>query len=254
GSGLLGALRRASGLLRGLPGRLLLGRLLRRALLGNLLGRLLRGPLLGNLLGRLLRRTLGGLLGNPLLRDLLPGDLLLGNLVGRLRGVLFGSLLLGSLLLRLLLLRGLAARLLRSLLLRDLAGGLLRRALGGLLGNLANRLLRGLADRLLRRLLGGALLCSFLRGHEMALLVSGTIGCSSPVQNNAAGIGPTTNRRRAWRVGTDSDAACRRWCRLARGPRLPALRRHKKPASRSDAGGGSGDVAFSQRRRCLIPP
>src|SRR5690606_1909174 len=232
------------------PGRLLLGRLLRRALLGNLLGRLLRGPLLGNLLGRLLRRTLGGLLGNPLLRDLLPGDLLHGSLAGG----LLGDLLLGNLLLRILLLGDLAGGLLRYLLLRDLAGGLLRRALGGLLGNLANRLLRGLADRLLRRLLGGALLCSFLRGHEMALLVSGTIGCSSPVQNNAAGIGPTTNRRRAWRVGTDSDAACRRWCRLARGPRLPALRRHKKPASRSDAGGGSGDVAFSQRRRCLIPP
>src|SRR3546814_1852978 len=91
-----------------------------------------------------------------------------------------------------------------------LPGGLLRRTLGGLLGDLAggrlaNCLLRGLADRFLRRLLGGTFLRSFLRGHEMALLVSGTIGCSSPVQNIAAGIGPVTNRRRARRVGTDSD-------------------------------------------------
>lgn len=88
----------------------------------------------------------------------------------------------------------------------------------------------------------------------MALLVSGTIGCSSPVLNNAAGIGPTTNRRRAWRVGTDSGVARRPGGRHARSPRRPALRRHKKPASHRDAGGGSGDVAFSQRRRRLIPP
>src|SRR5690606_39649256 len=138
--------------------------------------------------------------------------------------------------------------------LRDLAGCLLRRTLGGLLGDLANRLLRGLADRFLRRLLGGALLCSFLRGHEMALLVSGTIGCSSPVQNNAAGIGPTPNRPRARRVGTDSDPVRREGGPLAWNPLPPALRRHKKPASHGDAGGGSGDVALSQRRRCLIPP
>src|SRR3546814_11001461 len=124
--------------------------------------------LLGGLLGSLLRRTLGRL----------PGNLLLGDLL--LRYLFLGNLFLGD------------------LLLRYLPGGLLRRTLGGLLGDLAggrlaNCLLRGLADRFLRRLLGGTFLRSFLRGHEMALLVSGTIGCSSPVQNIAAGNGPTTN-------------------------------------------------------------
>src|SRR3546814_8225476 len=83
----------------------------------------------------------------------------------------------------------------------------------------------------------------------MALLVSGTIGCSSPVQNIAAGIGPTTNRRRARRVGTDSDSARQGGGPLAWNPCPPALRRHKKPASHGDAGWGSGDVALSQRRR-----
>src|SRR3546814_5381494 len=100
----------------------------------------------------------------------LPGNLLLGDLL--LRYLFLGNLFLGD------------------LLLRYLSGRLLRRALGSLLGDLAdgllrlaNCLLRGLADRFLRRLLGGTFLRSFLRGHEMALLVSGTIGCSSPVQN-----------------------------------------------------------------------
>src|SRR5690606_1960812 len=175
---------------------------------------------------------------------------LLGDLAGGLPG---------DLLLRDLLLGDLAGGLLGDLLLRYLPGRLLRRTLGGLLGDLArgrlaDRLLRGLADRLLGRLLGGAFLCSFLRGHEMALLVSGTIGCSSPVQNNAAGIGPATNRRRAWRVGTDSDAVRERCGRPAWTPRRTPSRRHKKPASHGDAGGVRDDVAFSQRRRCLIPP
>src|SRR3546814_13929449 len=121
----------------------------------------------------------------------LPGNLLLGDLL--LRYLFLGNLFLGD------------------LLLRYLSGRLLRRALGSLLGDLAdgllrlaNCLLRGLADRFLRRLLGGTFLRSFLRGHEMALLVSGTIGCSSPVQNIAAGIGPTTNRRRARQIGRAS--------------------------------------------------
>src|SRR3546814_17283139 len=145
------------------------------------------------------------------------------------------------------------------LLLRYLPGGLLRRTLGGLLGDLAggrlaNCLLRGLADRFLRRLLGGTFLRSFLRGHEMALFVSGTIGCSSPVQNIAAGIGPTTNRRRARRVGTDSDSARQGGGPLAWNPCPPALRRHQKPASHGDAGRGSGDVALSQRGHSLNPP
>src|SRR3546814_8018257 len=78
----------------------------------------------------------------------------------------------------------------------------------------------------------------------MALLVSGTIGCSSPVQNSAAGIGPVTNRRRARRVGTDSDSARQGGGPLAWNPCPPALRRHKKPASHGDAGWGSGDVAL----------
>src|SRR3546814_19844503 len=97
--------------------------------------------------------------------------------------------------------------------LRYLSGRLLRRALGSLLGDLAdgllrlaNCLLRGLADRFLRRLLGGTFLRSFLRGHEIALLVSGTIGCSSPVQNIPAGIGPTTIRRRPRRTAQDHDS------------------------------------------------
>src|SRR5690606_11272721 len=126
---------------------------LRASLLRSLRRRLLCG-LLSCLLRGLARGLLGGLLG-CLLRDLLLGNLLLRHLLlGDLAGGLLRCRLLGYLLLR-------------DLLLGNLPGGLLGRRLHGfpdrLLGNL-----------LLRRLLGGgALLCSFLRGHGMALLVVG---------------------------------------------------------------------------------
>src|SRR5690606_2312101 len=66
-------------------------------------------------------------------------------------------------------------RLLRGLL-GDLLGGLLRDLLGGLAR-------RGLLRGLLHRLLGGFLLGDFLRGHVMALLVSGTCRYYCPVRN-----------------------------------------------------------------------
>src|SRR5690606_38239186 len=161
GGPLLGCLARA------LLGRCLLGGLLRCRLLGGLLGRRLLGGLLGYLPGRLLRgllgRTLGRLLGGlagRLLRRLL-GYLLLGGLLGGLLGRLLGGLL-GRLL------GGLLGGLLGYL----LGGGLADRLLGGLLGYLLLRDLGGLLGRCLRRLLGDFLLCSFLRGHGMALLVS----------------------------------------------------------------------------------
>src|SRR5690606_4411624 len=166
------------------------------------LPRLLLGVLVGGLLGGLLGRLLGGLLRRTL-----------RGLAGRLLGGLLGGLL-------------------RDLLLRDLLGYLL---LGDLPGG-------GLLRRFPGRLLGDLLLCSFLRGHVMALLVSGT--CSTTAQfKRRAGVGPAHYRRRARRAGTDSEGTTRSGIR---GPGNA-----KTPAARSVAGVGSEGRWFSQRRRCL---
>src|SRR5690606_30084352 len=91
-------------------------------------------------------------------------------------------------------------------LLRDLLGGLARRSLA-----------HGLLGGFLGRLLGGLLLCDFLSGHVMALLVSGTCRYYCPVGN-----APRVSDPRS----TDDahGASCRIRCCLTRKTRSAARR------------------------------